>query len=99
LVKIRGKSGHGEIDFAFVPLILDEGLLVVFVTGVASPAIAQSKSINWQRLDVDIAFQPNGDLRITETNAGNSDDNDSSSRSSGSSGSSSSRGGGGGGFG
>jgi len=74
-------------------------LLVVFVTGVASPAIAQSKSINWQRLDVDIAFQPNGDLRITETNAGNSDDNDSSSRSSGSSGSSSSRGGGGGGFG
>ena len=36
--------------------------------GVASPAAAQSKSITWQRLDVDMAFQPNGDLRITETN-------------------------------
>lgn len=43
-------------------------LLIVFAMSSASSATAQSKSVKWQRLDVDIAFQPNGDLRITETN-------------------------------
>ena len=36
--------------------------------GLARPAIAQDKTLEWKRLDVDIAVQPNGDLRITETN-------------------------------
>ena len=31
-------------------------------------AIAQSKTLVWQRLDSDITVQPNGDLRIIETN-------------------------------
>jgi uncharacterized membrane protein len=35
---------------------------------LASPALAQSKTLQWTRLDVDIAVQPNGDLRIVETN-------------------------------
>lgn len=40
---------------------------VALAVGVAQ-ATAQSKSLIWERLDVDIAVQPNGDLRITETN-------------------------------
>ncbi len=31
-------------------------------------AVAQSKTLIWQRLDSDITVQPNGDLRVVETN-------------------------------
>jgi len=34
----------------------------------ASPAAAQAKTIEWQRLDTDITLLPNGDLEIVETN-------------------------------
>lgn len=40
------------------------GLLFVSL----SPAQAQSKSLEWTRLDADITVMPNGDLQIAETN-------------------------------
>ena len=44
-------------------------LLLVLVLGLAfgNVALAQSKSLYWQRYDVDIAIQTNGDFRVTET--------------------------------
>lgn len=46
-------------------------LIVLAVLGLLSLSTtveAQSRSLYWQRLDVDIRVQPNGDMRITETN-------------------------------
>ncbi|MBX7214683.1 MAG: DUF2207 domain-containing protein [Thermoflexales bacterium] len=44
------------------------GLIVVFLGMPLMAVQAQDKTLEWTRLDVDIAVQPNGDLRITETN-------------------------------
>jgi uncharacterized membrane protein YgcG len=43
-------------------------LLSLSIFVVLSPAHAQSKSLEWLRLDADITVQPNGDLQIVETN-------------------------------
>lgn len=43
-------------------------IVLAFAAGSAAPAAAQDKTLEWTRLDVDIAVQPNGDLRVTETN-------------------------------
>jgi len=42
-------------------------LLFVTLLGWASTAQAQTKSLYWKRMDVDIQVQPNGDMRIIET--------------------------------
>jgi hypothetical protein len=42
---------------------------VALVLGLAAlPGHAQTKSLEWQRLDTDITVLPNGDLQIAETN-------------------------------
>lgn len=48
-------------------------LLAVFVCaavalGLALPAVAQTKSLEWTRLDADVTVLSNGDLQIKETN-------------------------------
>jgi uncharacterized membrane protein len=43
-------------------------LTVIMLLGLSTSAEAQSRSLYWRRLDVDIQVQPNGDMRITETN-------------------------------
>lgn len=49
--------------------LLGAMLLVLLSLFVAlSPARAQSKTLEWLRLDADITVQPNGDLQIAETN-------------------------------
>jgi len=45
-------------------VLLTLGILIC----IAAPARAESKSLVWLRLDTEIDVQPNGDLRITETN-------------------------------
>src|SRR5512135_3611122 len=42
-------------------------LALVLMLAFGSIAMAQSKSLYWQRYDVDIAIQTNGDFRVTET--------------------------------
>jgi len=53
-------------------LIIAGLLLAAALSGVsllgALPALAESKSFQWQRLDSDITVEPNGDLSIVETN-------------------------------
>jgi uncharacterized membrane protein YgcG len=51
------------------PRLLGAALLLFLTLLVAlSPAHAQSKSLEWLRLDADITVMPNGDLQIAETN-------------------------------
>lgn len=56
----RGNRGRALALFALAALLL-AGL-------AASPAAAQSKTLQWQRLDTDITVLLNGDLEIVETN-------------------------------
>ena len=42
-------------------------LLVVLLLAFGGPAQAQDKTLYWQRYDVEITVQKNGDLRVTET--------------------------------
>jgi len=44
------------------------GLLAVAVVLVPAAVYAETKSLVWTRLDTEIEVQPNGDLKITETN-------------------------------
>ncbi|MBI3241087.1 MAG: DUF2207 domain-containing protein [Chloroflexi bacterium] len=44
-------------------------LLLLGLATSADTALAQTKSVTWQRFDVDIAVQPNGDLHVVETQA------------------------------
>ncbi len=58
--RARENRGRALALFALAALLL---------AGVAvSPAAAQSKTLQWQRLDTDITVLPNGDLEIVETN-------------------------------
>lgn len=41
---------------------------VLALTFIVAPVHAETKSLIWTRLDTEIEVQPNGDLRITETN-------------------------------
>lgn len=41
---------------------------VALVASFAMPALGQSKSLEWTRLDADVTVLPNGDLQIKETN-------------------------------
>ncbi|MCL5997021.1 MAG: DUF2207 domain-containing protein [Chloroflexi bacterium] len=41
---------------------------VAVIVTAASPALAESKSLQWNNLDVDITVMPNGELQIVETN-------------------------------
>jgi uncharacterized membrane protein len=44
-------------------------LAILGVMGAAAvPALAQSKTLQWTRLDADITVMPNGDMQIVETN-------------------------------
>ncbi len=42
-------------------------LAIVLLAASASAALAQTQSLYWQRFDVDITIQQNGDLRVEET--------------------------------
>ena len=44
-------------------LLLSLGLLLM---GLPGPAAAQGKTLYWERFDVTLAIQPNGDLRVVE---------------------------------
>ncbi|HLF36730.1 MAG TPA: hypothetical protein VI520_02225, partial [Anaerolineales bacterium] len=44
-------------------LLLSLGLLLMSLPG---PAAAQGKTLYWERFDVTLAIQPNGDLRVVE---------------------------------
>ncbi len=48
--------------------MLAVALMAMAFLGGAAAALAETKSLEWQRLDTDIVVQPNGDLRITESN-------------------------------
>ena len=48
--------------------MLAVALVAMAFLGGATAALAETKSLEWQRLDTDIVVQPNGDLRITESN-------------------------------
>ena len=55
--------------FSTTARLLGVALLLLLTLFVAlSPAHAQSKSLEWLRLDADITVMPNGDLQIAETN-------------------------------
>ena len=41
--------------------------LALVVLSSGTPAEAQTKSLYWKRYDVDVTVQPNGDLRVIET--------------------------------
>ncbi len=41
---------------------------VAVLLGASHPSLAQSKSLEWLRLDTEITVEPNGDLSIVETN-------------------------------
>ena len=47
--------------FAWVCIVL------MAVVWLSAPAAARSKSLYWQRFDVDVTVLPNGDLRVVET--------------------------------
>lgn len=55
---------HMTPRLRFVLLLLVLGAIVL----TPMQAIAQTKSLEWTRLDTDITVQPNGDLQIVETN-------------------------------
>ncbi|MBM4422020.1 MAG: DUF2207 domain-containing protein [Chloroflexi bacterium] len=42
-------------------------MLAVFALAVSPVNLAQAKSVAWQRYDVDITIEPNGDLKVVET--------------------------------
>src|SRR5450830_1392519 len=48
-------------------LILAAVVAVVGLSLLVPPALAQSQSLYWERFDVAIAAQTNGDLRVQET--------------------------------
>lgn len=54
---MKAKLRIGLILFAALALL-----------GLSTAVEAQARSLYWKRLDVDIVVQPNGDMRITETN-------------------------------
>lgn len=52
--------------FRWLAAILVSALLLGLLTGV-TPALAdEEKSLVWERLDVDLVVQPNGDIQVTE---------------------------------
>ncbi|MCS7061886.1 MAG: DUF2207 domain-containing protein [Anaerolineae bacterium] len=50
------------------PVVLIILALLAVLGSIAAPALAQTKTLEWQRLDTDITVQINGDLDIVETN-------------------------------
>ena len=52
----------------FRALIACAVALLAILTLAVAPAAAETKSLQWTRLDSDITVQPNGDLQVVETN-------------------------------
>jgi uncharacterized membrane protein len=48
-------------------IIIFSFVLLIALVWFSAPAGAQTKSLYWKRFDVDVTVQPNGDLRVTET--------------------------------
>ena len=59
---MKSKWSLGPLRWTLLPLVL-----VVLSLCFGSVALAQEKTLYWQRYDVDITVQKNGDLRIVET--------------------------------
>lgn len=62
----------GSVTLLHQPAALRAAVLAVFLAVFAlssiSTAYAESKTLQWNRLDCDITVQPNGDLHVVETN-------------------------------
>lgn len=59
--RLRFRSGYGRLPSALALALV---LLVAF-GGIA--AAQQTKTLYWQRYDVDLDVQKSGDVRVTET--------------------------------
>jgi hypothetical protein len=59
-------GGFMHTRFRWLAAILASALLLGLFTGVAPALADEEKSLVWERLDVDLVVQPNGDIQVTE---------------------------------
>src|SRR5712692_6215681 len=59
-----GEKDHMRIRRLILAAV---GAVLALVLAVVPVALAQSQTLYWERFDVDIAVQSNGDLRVQET--------------------------------